>query len=117
MYGQNKIAHKDDLSLQIKAKLKSSSKVNIDLMSRPILTIMLVILKTIARWELILEKNPKLSLRQQPTNYLDLSNQDSGTLSRVKEVLRDTGIDIRLETEMLSFGFLRFKQTCTNYRL
>jgi hypothetical protein len=109
MYGQNKIAHKDDLSLQIQGEIKKALlKANIDLDVKTDFDNYVSHIKNNSEmWELILEKNPKLSSFTPTTDklILDLSNQDSGTLSRVKEVLRDTGIDIRLETEMLSDWF------------
>ena len=109
MYGQNKIAHKDDLSLQMQGEIKKALlKAGIDIDVRTDYdNFVKHIQNNLQMWELILKQNPKLSSFTPTTDKLinDLKNQDSGTLAKVKEVLRDTGIDIRLETEKLSDWF------------
>lgn len=109
MYGQNKIAHKDDLSLQMQGEIKKALlKAGIDIdVKTDYDNYVNHIQNNLQMWELILEQNPKLSSFTPTTDKLinDLKNQDSGTLAKVKEVLRDTGIDIRLETEKLSDWF------------
>ena len=109
MYGQNKIAHKDDLSLQMQGEIKKAllrAKMDIDVKT-DYDNYVNHIQNNRQMWDLILEKNPKLSSFTPTTDKLiaNLKDQDSGTLSKVKEVLRDTGIDIRLETEKLSDWF------------
>lgn len=109
MYGQNKIAHKDDLSLQMQGEIKKALlKASIDIdVKTDYDNYVNHIQNNLQMWELILEQNPKLSSFTPTTDKLinDLKNQDSGTLAKVKEVLRDTGIDIRLETGKLSDWF------------
>lgn len=109
MYGQNKIAHKDDLSLQMQGEIKKALlKAGIELdVKTDYDNYVNHIQNNRQMWDLILEKNPKLSSFTPTTDKLisDLQNQDSGTLAKVKDVLRDTGIDIRLETEKLSEWF------------
>lgn len=109
MYGQNKIAHKDDLSLQMQGEIKKALlKAGIDIdVKTDYDNFVKHIQNNLQMWELILKQNPKLSSFTPTTDKLinDLKNQDSGTLAKVKEVLRDTGIDIRLETEKLSDWF------------
>lgn len=109
MYGQNKIAHKDDLSLQMQGEIKKALlKAGIDIdVKTDYDNYVNHIQNNLQMWELILEQNPKLSSFTPTTDKLinDLKNQDSGTLAKVKEVLRDTGIEIRLETEKLSDWF------------
>lgn len=109
MYGQNKIAHKDDLSLQMQGEIKKALlKAGIDIdVKTDYDNYVNHIQNNLQMWELILEQNPKLSSFTPTTDKLinDLKNQDSGTLAKVKEVLRDTGIDIRLETGKLSDWF------------
>lgn len=109
MYGQNKIAHKDDLSLQMQGEIKKALlKAGIDIdVKTDYDNYVKHIQNNLQMWELILKQNPKLSSFTPTTDKLinDLKNQDSGTLAKVKEVLRDTGIDIRLETEKLSDWF------------
>lgn len=109
MYGQNKIAHKDDLSLQMQGEIKKALlKADIDIdVKTDYDNYVNHIQNNLQMWEIILEQNPKLSSFTPTTDKLinDLKNQDSGTLAKVKEALRNTGIDIRLDTEKLSDWF------------
>lgn len=109
MYGQNKIAHKDDLSLQMQGEIKKAllkARIDIDVKT-DYDNYVNHIQNNLQMWEIILEQNPKLSSFTPTTDKLinDLKNQDSGTLAKVKEALRNTGIDIRLDTEKLSDWF------------
>lgn len=109
MYGQNKIAHKDDLSLQMQGEIKKALlKADIDIdVKTDYDNYVNHIQNNLQMWEIILEQNPMLSSFTPTTDKLinDLKNQDSGTLAKVKEALRNTGIDIRLDTEKLSDWF------------
>ena len=109
MYGQNKIAHKDDLSLQMQGEIKKALlKAGIDIdVKTDYDNYVNHIQNNLQMWEIILEQNPQLSSFTPTTDKLinDLKNQDSGTLAKVKEALRNTGIDIRLDTEKLSDWF------------
>ena len=109
MYGQNKIAHKDDLSLQMQGEIKKALlKANLDIdVKTDYDNYVSHIQNNRQMWDLILQQNPKLSSFTPTTDKLvaNLKDQDSGTLSKVKEVLRDRGIEIRLETEKLSDWF------------
>ena len=109
MYGQNKIAHKDDLSLQMQGEIKKAllrAGIDIDVKT-DYDNYVNHIQNNLQMWEIILKQNPKLSSFTPTTDKLinDLKNQDSGTLAKVKEALRNTGIDIRLDTEKLSDWF------------
>lgn len=109
MYGQNKIAQKEDLPLQMQREIKKALlKAHLDIdVKTDCDNYVTHIQNNHQMWELILEQNPKLSSFTPTVDKLiaSLSEQDSGTLAKVKEVLRDTGIDIRLETEKLSEWF------------
>lgn len=109
LYGQNKIAHKDDLSLQVQGEIKRAlMKAGIDIdVKTDYDNYVAHIQNNRAMWDLILNQNPKLSSYTPTTDKLiaNLQAQDSGTLSKVKEVLRDSGIDIRLDSEKLSSWF------------
>lgn len=109
MYGMNKIAHKDDLSLQMQGEIKKALlKANLDIdVKTDYDNYVSHIQNNRQMWDLILEQNPKLSSFTPTTDKLiaNLKEQDSGTLTKVKDVLRDTGIDIRLEMEKLSDWF------------
>ena len=109
MYGQNKISNKDDLGLQMQGEIKKALlKAGLDLDVTTDYDIYVSHIQNKRQmWDLILQQNPKLSSFTPTTDKLiaNLKAQDSGTLSKVKDVLRDTGIDIRLETEKLSDWF------------
>ena len=109
MYGQNKISNKDDLGLQMQGEIKKALlKAGLDLDVTTDYDIYASHIQNNRQmWDLILQQNPKLSSFTPTTDKLiaNLKAQDSGTLSKVKDVLRDTGIDIRLETEKLSDWF------------
>ncbi len=111
MYGMNKIAHKDDLSLQMQGEIKKALlKANLDIdVKTDYDNYVSHIQNNRQMWDLILEQNPKLSSFTPTTDKLiaNLKEQDSGTLTKVKDVLRDTGIDIRLEMEKLSDWFFK----------
>ena len=109
LYGQNKIAHKDDLPLQMQGEIKRAlinAGIDIDVKTDYDNYVSHIQSNT-QMWELILAQNPKLSSFTPTVDKLvaNLQAQDSGTLSKVKEVLRDSGIDIRLESEKLSSWF------------
>lgn len=109
LYGQNKIAHKDDLPLQLQGEIKRAlMKAGIDIdVTTDYDNYVSHIQNNRAMWDLILDQNPKLSSYTPTTDKLiaNLQSQDSGTLSKVKDVLRDSGIDIRLDSEKLSSWF------------
>lgn len=109
LYGQNKIAHKDDLSLQVQGEIKRAlMKAGIDIdVKTDYDNYVAHIQNNRAMWDLILNQNPKLSSYTPTTDKLiaNLQAQDSGTLSKVKDVLRDSDIDIRLDSEKLSSWF------------
>lgn len=109
LYGQNNIAHKDDLSLQMQGEIKRALlKAGIDLdVKTDYDNYVSHIQNNRQMWDLILQQNPKLSSYTPNTDVLisNLSDQDSGTLAKVKEVLRDSGIEIRLDSEKLSTWF------------
>lgn len=109
LYGQNKIAHKDDLPLQVQGEIKRAlMKAGIDIdVKTDYDNYVANIQNNRAMWDLILDQNPKLSSYTPTTDKLiaNLQAQDSGTLSKVKDVLRDSGIDIRLDSEKLSSWF------------
>lgn len=109
LYGQNKIAHKDDMPLQIQGEIKHALiKAGIDIdVKTDYDNYAAHIQNNRAMWDLILDQNPKLSSYTPTTDKLiaNLQAQDSGTLSKVKDVLRDSGIDIRLDSEKLSSWF------------
>lgn len=109
LYGQNKIAHKDDLPLQVQGEIKRAlMKAGIDIdVKTDYDNYVAHIQNNRAMWDLILNQNPKLSSYTPTTDKLiaNLQAQDSGTLSKVKDVLRDSGIDIRLDSEKLSSWF------------
>lgn len=109
MYGQNKISNKDDLGLQMQGEIKKALlKEGLDLNVTTDYDIYVSHIQNNRQmWDLILQQNPKLSSFTPTTDKLitNLREQDSGTLSKVKDVLRDTGIDIRIETEKLSDWF------------
>ena len=114
MYGQNKIAHKDDLSLQMQGEIKKAlRKANLEIdVKTDYDNYVSHIQNNRQMWDLILQQNPKLSSFTPTTDKLisNLKDQDSGTLSKVKEVLRDTGIDVRLESEKLSEWFFEVQK-------
>ena len=109
LYGQNNIAHKDDLSLQMQREIKLAlSKAGLDLdVKTDFDNYVNHIRNNKEMWKLILQQNPKLSSFTPTVDKLlsNLKAQDSGTLGKVKDVLRDAGIDIRLESEKLSSWF------------
>lgn len=109
LYGQNKISHKDDLPLQVQGEIKRAlMKAGIDIdVKTDYDNYVAHIQNNRAMWDLILDQNPKLSSYTPTTDKLiaNLQAQDSGTLSKVKDVLRDSGIDIRLDSEKLSSWF------------
>lgn len=109
MYGQNSIAQKDDLPLQMQREIKKALlKAHLDIdVKTDCDNYVAHIRNNRQMWELILEQSPKLSSFTPTVDKLiaSLTEQDSGTLAKVKDVLRDTGIDIRLETEKLSDWF------------
>lgn len=109
LYGQNKIAHKDDLPLQVQGEIKRAlMKAGIDIdVKTDYDNYVAHIQNNRAMWDLILDQNPKLSSYTPTTDKLiaNLQAQDPGTLSKVKDVLRDSGIDIRLDSEKLSSWF------------
>lgn len=114
LYGQNNIAHKDDLSLQMQREIKLAlSKAGLELdVKTDFDNYVAHIQNNRDMWELILRQNPKLSSFTPTVDKL-LSNllaQDSGTLGKVKDVLRDAGIDIRLESEKLSSWFFEVEE-------
>lgn len=113
LYGQNKIAHKDDLSLQVQGEIKRALvKAGIDIdVKTDYDNYVAHIQNNRAMWDLILNQNPKLSSYTPTTDKLiaNLQAQDSGTLSKVKDVLRDSGIDIRLDSEKLSSWFFEIQ--------
>lgn len=114
LYSQNNIAHKDDLSLQMQREIKLAlSKAGLELdVKTDFDNYVAHIQNHRDMWELILHQNPKLS-SSMPTVDILLSNlraQDSGTLGKVKDVLRDTRIDIRLEREKLSSWFFEVEE-------
>lgn len=117
MYGQNKIAHKHDLSLQMQGEIKKAllqSGIDLDVKT-DYDNYVAHIQKSPRMWDLILEQNPKLSSFTPTTDKLisNLKNQDSGTMARVKEVLRDTGIHVRLESAKLSDWFFEVQNKLT----
>lgn len=109
LYGQNKISHKDDLPLQLQGEIKRAlMKAGIDIdVTTDYDNYVSHIQNNRAMWDLILDQNPKLSSYTPTTDKLiaNLQSQDSGTLSKVKDVLRDSGIDIRLDSGKLSSWF------------
>lgn len=109
LYGQNKISHKDDLPLQLQGEIKRAlMKAGIDIdVTTDYDNYVSHIQNNTAMWDLILDQNPKLSSYTPTTDKLiaNLQSQDSGTLSKVKDVLRDSGIDIRLDSGKLSSWF------------
>ena len=114
LYGQNNIAHKDDLSLQMQREIKLAlAKAGLELdVKTDFDNYVNHIQNNRDMWELILRQNPKLSSFTPTVDKL-LSNlvaQDSGTLGKVKDVLRDAGIDIRLESEKLSSWFFEVEE-------
>ncbi len=114
LYGQNKISHKDDLSLQMQGEIKRAlNKAGIDIdVKTDYDNYVSHIQNNTQMWELILHQNPKLSSFTPTIDKLiaNLQNQDSGTLNKVKEVLRDYGLDIRLESEKLSSWFFEVQE-------
>lgn len=109
LYGQNKISHKDDLPLQLQGEIKRAlmtAGIDIDV-TTDYDNYVSHIQNNRAMWDLILDQNPKLSSYTPTTDKLiaNLQSQDSGTLSKVKDVLRDSGIDIRLDSGKLSSWF------------
>ena len=114
LYGQNNIAHKDDLSLQMQREIKLAlSKAGLELdVKTDFDNYVNHIQNNKAMWELILQQNPKLSSFTPTVDKLmsNLVAQDSGTLGKVKDVLRDAGIDIRLESEKLSTWFFEVEE-------
>lgn len=109
LYGQNKISHNDDLPLQLQGEIKRAlMKAGIDIdVTTDYDNYVSHIQNNTAMWDLILDQNPKLSSYTPTTDKLiaNLQSQDSGTLSKVKDVLRDSGIDIRLDSGKLSSWF------------
>ena len=109
MYGQNNIAHKDDLPLQVQGEVKKallSAGLELDVKT-DYDTYVSHILANRQMWDLILQQNPKLSSFTPTTDKLiaNLKEQDSGTLTKVKEVLRERRLNIPVETEKLSEWF------------
>lgn len=109
LYGQNSISHKDDLSLQMQGEIKKAllkAGLNIDVKT-DYDNYVSHIRGNRDMWELILGRNPKLSSFTPTVDKLiaNLEAQDSGTLEKVKICLRESGIDIRLESERLSNWF------------
>ncbi len=106
MYGQNSIAQRDDLPLQMQREIKKALlKAHLDIDVKTDCDNYVAHIRSNRQmWELILEQSPKLSSFTPTVDKLiaSLTEQDSGILAKVKDVLRDTGIDIRLETEKLS---------------
>lgn len=109
MYGQNKIAHKDDLGLQMQGTIKKAlldAGIELDVKT-DYDTYVSHIQNNREIWELILQQNPKLSSFTPTTDKLiaNLKSQDSGTLTKVNDVLRDTQFNIPIKTEKLSDWF------------
>lgn len=114
LYGQNNIAHKDDLPLQMQGEIKKALlKAGIDLdVKTDYDNYVSHIQNNRQMWDLILAQNPKLSSFTPTTDKLlaNLKEQDSGTLTKLKEVLRERRININLESEKLSSWFFEVEE-------
>lgn len=114
LYGQNNIAHKDDLPLQMQGEIKKALlKAGLDLdVKTDYDNYVSHIQNNRQMWDLILAQNPKLSSFTPTTDKLlaNLKEQDSGTLTKLKEVLRERRINISLESEKLSNWFFEVEE-------
>ena len=114
LYGQNNIAHKDDLPLQMQGEIKKALlKAGLDLdVKTDYDNYVSHIQNNRQMWDLILAQNPKLSSFTPTTDKLlaNLKEQDSGTLTKLKEVLRERRINISLESEKLSSWFFEVEE-------
>ena len=117
LYGQNNIAHKDDLPLQMQGEIKKALlKAGLDLdVKTDYDNYVSHIQNNRQMWDLILAQNPKLSSFTPTTDKLlaNLKEQDSGTLTKLKEVLRERRINISMESEKLSSWFFEVEEKLT----
>lgn len=109
MYGQSSIAHKSDLSLQLQKAIKQALKdAGIDLTVKTDFDNYVEHIEANAEiWDIILDKSPQLRSVAPDRKKLtaDLRNQDTDTLSRAENALRESGIDVRLDAANLESWF------------
>lgn len=114
LYGQEEIAAKDDLSARMQSEIKKALlKAGLDIdVKTDFDNIISHIYDNRALWDVVLRQNPKLSSFTPTIEKLisNLANQDTGTLGKVKEALRNSRIDIRLESTKLSSWFFEVEQ-------
>lgn len=105
LYGQNSIAHKSDLSLQLQKAIKQALKdAGIEILVKTDFDNYVEHIDANAEiWDVILDKSPQLRSVAPDRKKLtaDLRNQDIDTLSRAEEALRESGIDVRLDAANL----------------
>lgn len=109
MYGIRNIAHRDDLSLQMQKSIKEAlAKAGLDIVVKTDFdTYANHIENNPDIWNLILAKSPQL-VSVAPTRdklVSNLRNAEIDTLTRAKEALRISGLDVRLELSNLSDWF------------
>ena len=109
MYGQSSISHKSDLSLQLQKAIKQALKDGgIDITVKTDFDNYVEHIETnVEIWDIILDKSPQLRSVAPDRKKLmaDLRNQDTDTLSRAENALRESGIDVRLDAANLESWF------------
>ena len=114
LYGQEEIAAKDDLSARMQSEIKKALlKAGLDIdVKTDFDNIISHIHDNRALWDVVLQQNPKLFSFTPTIEKLisNLANQDTGTLGKVKDALRNSRIDIRLESTKLSSWFFEVEQ-------
>lgn len=109
MYGTSRIAHRDDLSLQMQKAIKEAlEKAGIDIAVKTDFdTYVNHIENNPEFWDLILGNSPTLASVAPTRDKLiaDLRNSETDTLTRAKDALRESGLDVRLELSNLANWF------------
>ena len=105
MYGQQNIAHEDDLSLQIQREVTRALKdAGISVNVQTDFDNYVSHIETMPGiWENLIANNAQLASVAPDINKLklELKSGDTEVLGRVKDALRESGIDIRLDLENL----------------
>ena len=109
MYGTSKIAHRDDLSLQMQKAIKEAlENAGIDIVVKTDFDTYINHVENNQKfWDLIISNSPQLASIAPTRDKLsnDLKASDTDTLTRAKDALRESGLDVRLELSNLANWF------------
>ena len=109
MYGQCSISHKDDLSLQIQRAVKMAlQNAGIDIVVQTDFDNYISHIESSPQfWDNLIASNATLRSTCPDRKKLiaDLQSNDTGTLSNIKDALRENRLDVRIDSEDLSKWF------------